>query len=114
MKLHEWIRAAREYARLTQDQVGERLDRTKAMVSHWETGKNEPPYSTLIKLAEITGYPEPLPGVERFAEQVEWPFREISRAEFEQLPDAIKSEVSNFIKWKLSENNRPNSTSEVA
>ncbi len=104
MKLHEWIRAAREHADLTQDQLGERLERTKAMVSHWETGKNEPPYSTLLKLAEITGYAEPLPGVERFTGSREWPFPSIRKADFENLPESVKTEVANFIKWKLSEN----------
>ena len=101
MKLHEWIRAAREYSKLTQDQLGERLDRTKAMVSHWETGKNEPPYSTLLKLVEITGYSEPLPGMDHFSANDDWPLPGVDRAEFNKLSPEVREDISDYVQMKI-------------
>lgn len=114
MKLHQWIRAAREYAKLTQDQMGERLDRTKAMVSHWETGKNEPPYSTLVKLAEITGYGEPLPGIERFSGAADWPFNNISKEDFERLPAVVQEDIADYIQMKITKNKSQDSKAAAA
>lgn len=104
MKLNEWIKAAREYANLTQEQVGEHLDRTKGIVSHWEKGKNEPPYTLLLKLAEITGYREPLPGTERFFSSGDWPFESVNRADFDRLPADTKEDIADYIQLKISKN----------
>ena len=106
MKLHQWIKAARESANLTQDQLGERLDRTKAMVSHWETGKNEPAYSTLLKIAQTTNYFKPLPGSEDFIQSADWPIEGISKSEYECLGDRAKEDVASFIRWKIDEEKR--------
>lgn len=57
MQLHEWIRAARTHAKLTQEQLGELVGRTKANVGHWETGKHAPSYEMLKQIASKTGYP---------------------------------------------------------
>jgi transcriptional regulator with XRE-family HTH domain len=40
---------------LTQDQIAERLDMTRANFSHYERDNAEPPSATLSKLADILG-----------------------------------------------------------
>ncbi|HDR9184578.1 TPA: helix-turn-helix domain-containing protein [Burkholderia vietnamiensis] len=55
MELKDWIRASRNGAKLTQEQLGERLGVTKGNVSAWENGRHEPSYAQLQQIAEITG-----------------------------------------------------------
>lgn len=59
MELKEWVRVARKSAGLTQEQLGEKLGRTKANIGHWETGKHDPSYDQIRRISEITGHPMP-------------------------------------------------------
>lgn len=59
MDLKDWVKAARKSAGLTQEQLGEKLGRTKANVGHWETGKHEPSFDQMRRISEITGHPLP-------------------------------------------------------
>ena len=63
--LGNWIKSAREYANLTQTNIGDLIGRTKANVSSMETGKHDPSYLQLLKIAQATKYPVPFPGIER-------------------------------------------------
>jgi transcriptional regulator with XRE-family HTH domain len=49
------IKKLRAKIGLTQEQLGEKLGFDHAAISQWETGKREPDYSTLKKLAEFFG-----------------------------------------------------------
>lgn len=64
MEIREWVRAARLHAKLTQTQLGEALGVTKGNVSAWETGRHEPSYGNLLKIAEVTRFGTPLPGLQ--------------------------------------------------
>jgi transcriptional regulator with XRE-family HTH domain len=59
MDLKDWVKAARKSAGLTQEQLGEKLGRTKANVGHWETGKHEPSFDQMRRISEVTGHPMP-------------------------------------------------------
>lgn len=67
MNIHEWVRAARRHAGLTQAQLGELIGVTKGNVSAWETGRHEPSYANLVRIAELTGFAQQLPGLPRDA-----------------------------------------------
>ncbi len=47
--LKEW----RELRYMSQEQLAELIGRTNMTVSLWETGKSEPKYSDLVKLARV-------------------------------------------------------------
>lgn len=65
MDMKQWILNARQHAKLTQPQLGELLGLTKGNISAWEKGRHEASLDQLLKIAEVTGYREPLPGVDR-------------------------------------------------
>lgn len=56
MNLNEWVKAARQHAKLTQEQLGERLSLTKGNISGWENGRHQPSFDQVQRIAEITGY----------------------------------------------------------
>lgn len=58
----EWVRAARLHAGMTQENLGNALGVTKGNVSAWENGRHDPGFWQLRKIAEITGYTEPIFG----------------------------------------------------
>jgi len=64
VQINEWVRAARTHAMLTQTQLGESLGLTKGNISAWEKGRHEPSYANLLKIAEVTRFATPLPGLQ--------------------------------------------------
>lgn len=63
MKISDWVKGAREFAGMTQPQMGEALGISKQNISAWERDRHEPSFDQLIKIISLTGYPEPLPGL---------------------------------------------------
>lgn len=59
MGIAEWVRAARKHKGLSLQQLGDALGRKRATVGHWETGTNEPSYTQMLAISELTGYPMP-------------------------------------------------------
>lgn len=59
MDIKEWVRAARKKADLTQEQLGDRVGRTKANVGHWEKGLHQPGWDMIQAIASATGFPLP-------------------------------------------------------
>ena len=55
MELNERIKACRQHAGLTQEQVAEALDVSRQAVTKWENGKSAPSTEKLFKLAELFG-----------------------------------------------------------
>ena len=51
------LKAARVNAELTQDEVAERIGKSKQTIVNWETGKAEIRYRDLLKLSEIYELP---------------------------------------------------------
>lgn len=49
----ENLNAAMKLNKLTQKQLAERLGTTQQTVSRWLNGKNEPDFSTLLKICSI-------------------------------------------------------------
>lgn len=88
MNIKDWILAARNHAKITQTQLGDRLGVSKGNVSAWENGRHEASYDQLIKIAEITAYTEPLPGLEQGIKVVPtsaWPFQKVSESKIKSL-----------------------------
>lgn len=50
------LRTARDKAKLTQQQLGERAGVTQQAISAYETGRKEPTMRTLVKLLEAAGF----------------------------------------------------------
>lgn len=50
-KIGRNIRKYREYTRMNQTQLAEKLRVTQTQVSHWERGRNEPRVSVLLRIA---------------------------------------------------------------
>jgi len=63
MDIGTWIRQCRQHAKLTQTQLGEVMGKTKANVSGWENGLHSPSYEQIIRVAELTGWALPPPGL---------------------------------------------------
>lgn len=59
MELNDWVLAARKHKKLTQEQLGEAVGRTKANVGHWEKGLHAPSFDMVQRIAEATGFPPP-------------------------------------------------------
>lgn len=59
LNIPEWVLAARQHAKMTQGDLGEKLGLTRGNISSWEKGRHEPGYRQLIKVSELTGYPMP-------------------------------------------------------
>lgn len=74
MELGEWIRAARKSRGWTGDQLAERLNTTKANVSHWETGKHEPSFAQVLLIRDLTGY-----ALHDVGPPAEWPLPQVPR-----------------------------------
>lgn len=55
MSLGKKIRAARDLAKLTQEQVAEALDLTKSAISQWEGNKTTPTLSQFRAFCALTG-----------------------------------------------------------
>ena len=55
MELCERIKACRQHAGLTQEQVAEAMDVSRQAVTKWENGKSAPSTENLFKLAELFG-----------------------------------------------------------
>ncbi|UOO93366.1 LexA family transcriptional regulator [Vitreoscilla stercoraria] len=58
--LKDWVKTARKNAKLTQEQLAEKLELTKAAVSAYETGRNAPSVALVNKISKITNTTPPL------------------------------------------------------
>lgn len=87
MKLNEWIKKARLSSKLTQEQLGDALGKTKGNISQWESGAYEPSYSVLLKIAQITNYKEPLPGLAEVYNFAKSPFKTVALSKIQQLSE---------------------------
>jgi SOS-response transcriptional repressor LexA len=59
MKIKEWVKTCRKAAQMTQTQLGEHLGKSKASISHWETGMYEPSPQELATMSSLFGTPLP-------------------------------------------------------
>lgn len=98
MKINEWIKQARLSAKLTQEQLGEAIGKTKGGISQWEAGTYEPSYTMLLKIAEITKYNKPLPGISELYALETIPFTTIDIKKIKNLNSADLSRLEANIK----------------
>ncbi|MBN4665410.1 LexA family transcriptional regulator [Pandoraea nosoerga] len=87
MNIAQWIRASREAAQLKQDELAERLGKTRGNISAWENGRHEPSYSQILEIARLTKHAVPIPGMESE------PHRNVSAAEIGQRKIPLISSV---------------------
>lgn len=59
MNLKTWVREARLHAKLTQEQLAEKMSMTKGNISGWENGRHAPSYDQTMALSKITGFAPP-------------------------------------------------------
>lgn len=69
MEIKEWVKSARKHAKLSQQELGNSLGRSKANIGHWETGKHEPSISQVDQISRLTNYPAPSIGVQPSIQQ---------------------------------------------
>lgn len=104
-ELAKWVKEAREFGELTQDQLGEVLGRTKANISSMEKARHEPSYTQLLRIAKATGYPKPFPGMSEpvkldnitSSNAADWPFKSISYEQYQQLSQSDKREIESIL-----------------
>lgn len=98
--MHEWIKAARLSAQLTQTELADAMGVTKGNVSAWENARHEASHDQLLRIAQITGVSVPMPGIEEgqiLPSMARWPFQAIdpdkvsrlSREDIDRLEGAI-------------------------
>lgn len=63
MNIGDWIKASREAAGIKQDELAERLGKTRGNVSAWENNRHEPSFAQILEIARITKHAIPIPGV---------------------------------------------------
>lgn len=101
MDMKDWILAARNYAQLNQTQLGERLGLSKGNISAWENGRHEASLDQLVRIAEITLFPEPLPGmgtgVAHRESCLNWPFPSVDEAKVRALNDTQLTQLETAI-----------------
>jgi transcriptional regulator with XRE-family HTH domain len=74
--LAKWVRAARDHAELSGEQLGARLalelgterGNSKANISHWEKERHQPNLAQIMAIAKITGFKLPAEILEYIAE----------------------------------------------
>jgi transcriptional regulator with XRE-family HTH domain len=103
-ELAKWVREAREFGDLTQDQLGEILGRTKSNISSMEKARHEPSYTQLLQIAKATGFPKPFPGMTEpvalaniISEGSVWPFKSISYEQYLLLSASDKREIESIL-----------------
>ncbi|HBP30896.1 MAG TPA: hypothetical protein DD666_15945 [Advenella kashmirensis] len=103
-ELAKWVREAREFGNLTQDQLGEILGRTKSNISSMEKARHEPSYTQLLQIAKATGFSKPFPGMSGpvalaniISEYSEWPFKSISYEQYLLLSASDKREIESIL-----------------
>lgn len=106
-ELAKWVREAREFGGLTQDQLGEILGRTKSNISSLENARHEPSYTQLLQIAKATSFPKPFPGMSEpvklinlISESSEWPFKSISYEQYLVLSASDKREIESILSIK--------------
>lgn len=99
MELKEWVRAARNHAGLTIEQLAVELNRSKAAAGFWETGATKPSYQQMARISAVTGYPMPGDVVApprddiAAARSKKWPFK---RIDFEKLTALSATQAKNL------------------
>lgn len=61
MGIAGWLKEARQQAGLTQEQLAERIGRTKLSISRWERGERGIGAEDMLRISEVTGHPMPTP-----------------------------------------------------
>lgn len=104
MDMKGWIKAARLHAKLTQQQLGDRMGMSKGNVWAWEKGNHEASLDQLIKIAEITEFREPFPGTAAQANVkssnevgAAWPFTSIDEDKVRSLDGDQRAKLERAI-----------------
>lgn len=94
MDIREWVKAARQAGKLTQEALGAAIGVTKSNVSGWENGRHEPSYGQMQRIEELTGYPMP---------NSKWPFPLVDQARWMALPAEARGYVQKALNDAISE-----------
>ncbi|WP_085480529.1 helix-turn-helix domain-containing protein [Paraburkholderia susongensis] len=102
MEIDKWVVAARRALGWSQDQLAEAVSKTRANVSHWETGKHEPNIETIKIIARLSGldpralFEDAENPTGELLRETPWPFT-IERARFDQLPNTSKTKINRYV-----------------
>lgn len=91
-----WVKACRQAANLTQEQLGEALGKTKGNVSAWEGNRHEPSYDQMLTIAAMCNWEVPLPGIPTTTD-TSWPFRSISAERYNAANTAAKAAIEDTV-----------------
>ena len=53
MKISDYVKTIRSHLKLTQKQLGERINKNRCAIANYETGRAIPPGDVLLKIQEI-------------------------------------------------------------
>lgn len=97
MGIEEWVKAARQHKGWTQQQLADKVARTKANVSGWENGLHEPSIAQLLLVASLTGYPFAL---------LAWPFDRVDADRYTKLGEEDRAYVQGQMMAAIIERER--------
>lgn len=103
MELKEWVKAARENAKLTIEQLATAMGRSKAAAGFWETGSTRPSYAQVKRISEITNWPMPDTGTVASTVDIaearakRWPYTRIDYGKLVALQGKEARHIENAI-----------------
>lgn len=105
MEVKQWVKAARDHAGLTIEQLAHKMGRSKAAAGFWETGATKPSYAQMLKIAEITGHalPEKAAPLVATATDIKtarvklWPYPRIDYEKFVALSGVTARSIENAV-----------------
>jgi transcriptional regulator with XRE-family HTH domain len=105
MEIKQWVKAARDHAGLTIEQLAHKMGRSKAAAGFWETGTTKPSYAQMLKISEITGHAMPEQAAPAATSAIDirtaraklWPYPRIDYEKFVALSGAAARNIENAI-----------------
>ncbi|MBP1926880.1 transcriptional regulator with XRE-family HTH domain [Sedimentibacter acidaminivorans] len=116
MKFGDKLRSLRNKYNLTQTELAEKLNLSKANISKYESGNLEPNIQTITTISKLFNVSvdyllkdepddESLTIDEEFQSLLSDPKTLVAFKDFQNLTDTDKQEIINFIKFKKQQNN---------
>lgn len=106
-------RFARKNAGLTQEDLAKKLGVSQGTITHIESGRNKETIH-IIALARLLGVRAEWLATGEGDMFDGWPFKDISKAEFERLPAEAREDIADYIQMKISKNKSQDATATAA
>ncbi len=106
-------RFARKNAGLTQEDLAKKLGVSQGTITHIESGRNKETIH-IIALAKVAGVRAEWLATGEGDMIDGWPFKDISKTDFEKLPTEVREDISDYIQMKIMKNKSQDSKAAAA